>query len=69
MPEQPVRDEERLDLQLAELEENPNAPVDSTVRQLHTELQTLAESLMKSVPPDPHEEEPACRRAVGQRRP
>jgi serine/threonine protein kinase/Leucine-rich repeat (LRR) protein len=64
MPEQPVRDEEQLDRQLAELSANPNAPVDLTVRDLHAELETLAESLKQPLPPDPFEEESACQRAV-----
>ncbi|HXG46836.1 MAG TPA: serine/threonine-protein kinase, partial [Methylomirabilota bacterium] len=64
MPEQPVHNEEQLDRQLAELDENPAAPLDSTVRRLHAELETLAESLKESVSPDPHEAESACRRAV-----
>ncbi len=64
MPEQPGRDDEQLDRQLSELDANPAAPVDSTVRQLHTELETLAKCLKESVPPDPHEAESGCRRAV-----
>ncbi len=64
MSESPVHDEEDLDRQLAELEENPNALADSTLRRLHAELETLAASLKESIPPDPHENESACQRAV-----
>jgi hypothetical protein len=64
MPEQPIPDEDQLDRQLAELEENPNAPVDSSVRELHAKLETLAENLKESVPLDPYEAESSCARAV-----
>jgi serine/threonine protein kinase/Leucine-rich repeat (LRR) protein len=59
-------DESQLDRQLAELDENPGDPVDSTIRQLHTELERLAKSLQEPVSPDPHEKESGCRRAVEQ---
>ncbi|HZT80887.1 MAG TPA: serine/threonine-protein kinase, partial [Gemmataceae bacterium] len=68
MPEQPVRDEDQLDRQLAELDENPSASVDTAVRQLHAELETLASALKSPPPADPHQEESACRRAVAQAR-
>ncbi len=66
MPEPRMPDEAQLDRQLAELDENPGAPVDSTIRQLHTELERLAKSLQEPVSPDPHEKESGCRRAVEQ---
>jgi serine/threonine protein kinase len=58
-------DESELDRQLAELDENPEAPVDTTVRELHAELQTLAEQLHQPAPPNPYETEPSCQQAVG----
>jgi serine/threonine protein kinase len=64
MSEPPTHDEEQLDRQLAELDENPNAPVDSTVRRLYAELETLAETLKQPLPPDPYETESGCLRAV-----
>jgi hypothetical protein len=64
MPEQPHSEQEELVCQLAQLAENPAAPVDTTVCNLHAELETLAESLKRPLPPDPFEEESACRRAV-----
>lgn len=53
-----------LDQLLAELDENPDAPVDSTVRNLHAELATLADDLRQPLPPDPYGEESALRLAV-----
>uniref|UniRef100_A0A7C4LLH5 non-specific serine/threonine protein kinase n=1 Tax=Schlesneria paludicola TaxID=360056 RepID=A0A7C4LLH5_9PLAN len=64
MPAQPHDDHEQLVGQLAHLAQHPDAPVDATVRVLHAELETLAESLKQPLPPDPFEEESACRRAV-----
>jgi serine/threonine protein kinase len=66
MPEPRIANEEQIERQLAEFEENPGAPVDSTIRQLHTELETLAKSLQELVSADPHEKESGCRRAVEQ---
>ena len=57
-------DQSELDRQLAELDENPEAPVDTTVWELHAELQTLAKQLNQPVPPNPYEQEPACQQAV-----
>jgi serine/threonine protein kinase/Leucine-rich repeat (LRR) protein len=64
MPEPRMPDESQLDRQLAELDENPAAPVDSTVRGLHAELETLAKELKQPLSPDPFQDESACRDAV-----
>jgi hypothetical protein len=64
MPEPRMPDEAQLDRQLAELDENPAAPVDSTVRGLHAELETLAKELKQPLSPDPFQDESACRDAV-----
>lgn len=66
MSELPFHDDEELDRQLAELDENPDALVDNTVRQLHADLLSLAETLKEPIPLDPHEDQSACRRAVEQ---
>ena len=68
MSEQVSPEEERLLRQLAAVDENPSAPVDSTVRQLHAELETLASDVKLPPPADPHLEESACRLAVEQAR-
>jgi serine/threonine protein kinase/Leucine-rich repeat (LRR) protein len=64
MRQQPNSEQENLVRQLAQLAQNPDAPVDSTVRGVHAELETLAESLKRPLPSDPFVEESACRRAV-----
>lgn len=59
---------EQVDLfeQLAVLDENPAAEVQETVRQLHSELATLARQLSESAPHDPCMQESACQQALAQ---
>jgi serine/threonine protein kinase len=60
----PTLDQNEIDRQLAELDDNPNAVVDTTVREVHAELQTLLEQLKQPVPLNPYEQESACQQAV-----
>ncbi len=66
MIEPTAPDQDRLEQQLIALERNPQAPHDTTVCNLHQELETLADDLRQPVPVDPHEAESACQRAVEQ---
>lgn len=55
-------DEDRLDLQLAQLEEGHSPEADSTIQALQAELQTMADELRQPPPANPYEDESACRR-------
>lgn len=59
-------DDEHLPRQLCQLEENPDAIVDSTVRALHRELETLAEELRQPKVADQHEAEAGCQQSIQQ---
>ncbi len=57
-------DPEILARQLAEQEAASDEPRDSTLAELHRELETLAEDLRRSDEPDAYAEESACRRVI-----
>jgi serine/threonine protein kinase/Leucine-rich repeat (LRR) protein len=56
--------DDRLDRQLAALDQNSAAPADSTLRNLHEQLETMAHDLRQPPPEDPHEQESALRDAA-----
>jgi len=64
MSEQETLDEVRQLQQLADFDADQQSPVDSTIRELYAELETLADDLRKPVVADPHEAESACRTAI-----
>jgi serine/threonine protein kinase len=65
-PDQVTVDEHPLDQLLADLDADAAVTTDSTVRQLHAELVTLADELRQPPPTDSYQHEPACRRSVEQ---
>jgi serine/threonine protein kinase/Leucine-rich repeat (LRR) protein len=65
MADETIRSEQvELFEHLAVLDENPKAEVHETIRQLHSELTTLASQLSNSPPHDSCMEEPACQQAL-----
>lgn len=64
MTEPDALDEDRIEQQLLEIEDNPKAPHETTIANLHKDLETLAQDLRAPAPADPHENESACRQAV-----
>ncbi len=58
------RDDDRIEQQLLEIEDNPQAAHETTIANLHKDLETLAHDLGSPAPADPHEGESACQRAV-----
>lgn len=64
MTEPADRDDDRIDEQLLQVEDHPQAAHDTTIVNLHKDLETLANDLAAPAPADPHEGESACQRAV-----